>query len=68
MHVKIKATHFERNGDCKSTEVVEECYKDCFELAGPGSSGCIGGEITNKASNDSECLEKVKWLTDDITE
>lgn len=64
MQVKIKSTHFERISDCKVAELVEACYKECYELANPGNSGCIGGEITN----DAECYKKVKYLQDESFE
>lgn len=70
MHVKIKSTQFERNGDCESTDAIEECYRVCYELARPENTGCIGSEMTYEASNTSECLEdrQMKWLTNELVE
>lgn len=68
MHVKIKSTKFERNGDCESIEEVEDCYRDCYDLTGLENGGCIGGIITNELVNDTECPEEdklLKWVTDE---
>lgn len=52
MHVKIKATQFERDGDCEASEDVEQCYYDCYKFMGAGEgNGSIGGEISVKEDN-----------------
>lgn len=57
MHVKLKVTQFERNGDCESEEEVTKCHKQCFEK--PENSGCIGGIISNEIFNVIDCSETV---------
>ncbi|XP_063697481.1 uncharacterized protein LOC134828433 [Culicoides brevitarsis] len=61
MHVKVKATHFERETDCAWNEEVEECYENCFKLSLPGGNGSIGGEISVKENlNENEMMNRTE--------